>query len=78
MTPDEKLMLRLYELAMQKGDPYQPVQPMRAAKCMGMKETALKTIVKSLAQANFITKIDDSTVRLTQRGCDFVLSCKPD
>jgi Mn-dependent DtxR family transcriptional regulator len=74
MTSDEKLMLKFYELAMLKGDPYKPVNAMKAAKLMGMKETALKTILKSLAQANFVKKIDDAMVCLTERGCEFVLS----
>ena len=74
MTSDEKLMLKFYELAMEKGDAYKPVNAMKAAKLMGIKETALKTIVKSLAQANFVKKIDDARVCLTERGCEFVQS----
>jgi Mn-dependent DtxR family transcriptional regulator len=73
MTPDEKLMLKLYELAMKEGDPHTPVEAMQAARAIGVKETALKNIIKHLAQANLVKKIDDTTVYLTTRGCDFAL-----
>ena len=74
MTSDEKLMLKFYEVAMLKGDPFKPIHAMKAAKLIGIKETALKTILKSLAQANFVKKIDDVMICLTERGHDFVLN----
>lgn len=73
MTQDEKLMIKLYELAMKAGDPHTPVEARAAARVIGIKDTALKNIVKALAQANLVKKIDDTTICLTARGCQFVL-----
>lgn len=76
MTQDEKLMIKLYELAMKAGDPHMAVEAKQAARVIGIKDTALKTIIKSLAQANLVKKIDDTTVSLTPRGCEFVLDMR--
>jgi len=73
MTPDEKFMIRLYEIAKKGGDPRRPINYVSVAKSMGLKETALKNIVKHLAQANFVKKIDETTLLLTDRGCAFVV-----
>jgi Mn-dependent DtxR family transcriptional regulator len=73
MTPDEKFMIKLYEVAKQKGDPRRPINYQSVAKSIGLKETAVKNIVKHLAQANFVKKIDETTLHLTDRGCAFVL-----
>jgi len=73
MTSDEKLMLKFYEMATEKGDPRMPLNPLKAARALGIKETALKNIIKHLAQANLVKKIDDVLIALTPRGCDFVL-----
>ncbi len=71
-TPDERLMLKFYEIALSQGDLESPVNIRSAAQQLGQKEIALKNIVKHLAQANFLKKIDDSTIRLTKNGCAFV------
>ncbi len=76
MTPDEKFMIKLYEVAKKKGDPRRPINYQSVAKMVGLKETALKSIVKALAQANLVVKIDDTTLHLTDRGCALVLSLK--
>jgi hypothetical protein len=72
-TPDERLLLKLYQIAMENGDPYTEIDLRGVAPQLGQKEVAVKNIIKLLAQANFIEKVDDSTVLLTQRGCDFVV-----
>ena len=72
-TPDERLLLKLYQIAMSNGDPFTEIDLRGVAPALGQKETAVKNIVKLLAQANFIKKVDDATVHLTQRGCDFVI-----
>jgi Mn-dependent DtxR family transcriptional regulator len=64
MTPDEKLMIKLYRTA-GRG-------PIDIAH-LGQKETALKNIIKHLAQANFVKKIDDRRVCLTEHGYELVL-----
>ena len=73
MTPDEKFMIKLYEVAKQRGDPRRPINYQAVAKSIGLKETAIKNIVKHLAQANLIKKIDETTLLLTDRGCALVL-----
>lgn len=70
MTPDEKLMVEFYRVS--KGDPGYTIDIHSAAKKIGMKDTALKNIVKHLAQANFVIKVGETHVRLTKNGCRFV------
>ena len=71
-TQDERFLIKLYETALEEGDPEGPVNFKKVAKSMGQRETATKTILKTLAQANFIKKIDDTSLYLTKRGCSFV------
>ncbi len=72
-TPDERFLVKLYQTAMKSNDPYLGIDFYAIAKAVGLKETATKNIVKHLAQANFIKKIDEKTLHLTPHGCDFVL-----
>ena len=72
-TPDERFLLKLYEIAMENGDPHMPIDFRGVAKSLGQKETAIKNIIKHLAQANFLKKNDETTVFLTERGCDFAI-----
>ena len=72
-TPDEQFLIALYRKAMGEGDPFQEINSRGIARSIGIKETALKNIIKHLAQANFIKKVADDSVYLTQRGSDFVL-----
>lgn len=72
-TPDEKFLMQLYKIAHANGDPYVGIDYRGVAASLGQKETAVKNIVKHLAQANFIQKIDDTTILITQHGCNFVL-----
>ena len=73
-TPGERFLIKLYETAMSSGDPHAMVDYRGIAKAIGQKETAIKNIIKHLAQANFLKKADETTVYLTERGCDFVLN----
>lgn len=73
MTPDEKFLIKLYETAMEGGNPHAFIDYRGVAKELGLKEIATKNIIKHLAQANFLKKEDETTVYLTERGCDFVL-----
>lgn len=69
-TLDERFLMKLYELAMENGDPFSEVELLGL---MHGQETSVKTVVKHLAKANFIKKIDETRVYLTRQGCDFVL-----
>lgn len=72
-TPDERFLIKLYQTAMAGGDPHAIIDYRGIAKTLGQKETAMKNIIKHLAQANFLKKVDDTSVTLTERGCDLVL-----
>ncbi len=74
-TPDERFLIKLYETAMSYGDPHAIIDYRDIAKKLGQKETAMKNIIKHLAQANFLTKEGETKVALTERGCNFVLDC---
>ena len=73
MTPDERFLLKLYQTAVQNGDSLQEIDSRGIAKAVGLKEIALKNIVKHLAQANFIKKSEGFMLYLTPHGCQFVL-----
>ena len=75
VTPDDQLVVKIYELALAKNDPFAPVNLLKAARLVGIKEKAANTIVKLLAQANFIVRIDDDMVRLSERGCVLAKEC---
>lgn len=72
-TPDERFLIKLYETAMAGGDPHALIDYRGIAKELGQKETAIKNIIKHLAQANFLRKADETTVYLTERGCNLVI-----
>ena len=74
LTPDERFLIALYQLAGKKGDSFRPTETSLIAKAICYKETAVKNIVNMLAQTNFIKKIDHSTVSLTPHGQNFVLN----
>lgn len=73
-TPDEKFLIRLYQVALTRGNPCSPIDFPSVARSLGLKETAIKNIIKHLAQANFLKKINDTTLSLTELGCKFVLA----
>jgi Mn-dependent DtxR family transcriptional regulator len=72
-TPDEKFLIQLYKIAHQNGDPYKAVDYRGIAASLGQKESAVKNIIKLLAKANFIKKVDDTSILLTSHGSDFVV-----
>ena len=73
-TPDEKFLIKLYQTALSRGNPCAPIDFPSVARSLGLKETAIKNIIKHLAQANFLKKINDTTLSLTDLGCKFVLA----
>lgn len=72
LTPDEKFLKKLYEMAEAKGDLFQEIDSLIVAKAVSLKDTALKNIIKHLAQANFLEKGEATFVRLTENGRRFV------
>lgn len=72
-TLDEKFLLRLFHMAMKEGDPASPLPIQAIARSVGCKENALKNVIKHLAQANLIRKLENDSICLTPRGCDLAL-----
>ncbi len=73
-TPDEKFLIQLYRVASEKGDVYSLVSWQEVAFPIGQKESAVKNIIKLLAQANFIKKCEDGRIALTPHGRAFVVA----
>jgi len=71
-TLDEKFLIELYKASHLAGDPYLGIDYRGVAASIGQGQASVQNIIKLLAQANFITKIDETTVILTKRGRDFV------
>jgi predicted transcriptional regulator len=71
-TKDELFLLKLYELAVKKGDPEKEVDRYAIGKAIGMQNHGIDTIIKHLAQANFIKKCSDNRVYLTPHGVSLV------
>ena len=67
-TPDERFLMQLYQTALALGDPFSEISYPEIAASLGIKEIALKSIIRDLAQANFLKKVGDRTVQLTERG----------
>jgi hypothetical protein len=65
-------MIKLYELSMENGEPFFEVSIKKITTAIHQKETAIKNVVKMLGQANFIKKVGETGVRLTQQGLAFV------
>ena len=71
-TADEKLLIRIYEMAAAKGDLYAEISVEKAATSLGQRKTAASTIVKHLAQANLVKKGEEGYVALTRGGIQWV------
>ena len=72
-TADERFLIKLFETARRQGDPTAEIDFAAIAKSLGIKDIALKNMVKHLAQANLIQKVSESKLSLTMRGCSLVL-----
>jgi len=68
LTKDESFLIKLYEQAKDEGDLGLEVNCYSFGKKMVLTERVVKNIVRDLAQANFIKKVDQDTISLTQNG----------
>jgi hypothetical protein len=71
-TKDELFLLKLYELAVKKGGPEENIDRYYIGREIGMNQHGIDTIIKHLAQANFIKKLPDNSVYLTPHGVGLV------
>jgi hypothetical protein len=75
-TKDELFLLKLYELAVKKGDPTEAIDRYIIGKAIGQNDHGIDTIGRHLAQANFVKKVDETHLYLTQNGINLVMHIK--
>ena len=75
-TKDELFLLKLYELAVAKGGPEEEVDRYVIGKAIGQNDHGIDTIIKHLAQANFIKKCPGDSIYLTLHGIRLVESLR--
>lgn len=73
-TKDERFLLKLYDLASAKGDPTEEVDRYEVGQSMGQKQRGVDTLVRTLAQSNFIKKGAGSNIYLTGGGLALIRS----
>lgn len=71
-TKDELFLIKLYEMALDLGFENEKVDRYEVARHIGQNSKGVDTIVKHLAQANFIKKEEGSYLRLTPHGLRLV------
>ena len=72
-TKDEKIILCLYETALQAGDLHTRFSRYDIGKKIGLHPKGIDTICVLLLQANFIKKGDGDEIFLTQNGENLAL-----
>lgn len=68
LTKDEKFLVALYKTALGKGDPYAECDMYPIGRALGLHDKAISTIVKLLAQINFVKKCEGTLITLTPQG----------
>ena len=72
ITKDESFLLKLYELAVKKGDEKIAIDRLEVGRAIGQNDKGAIVIARDLAQANFIKKGDGQSVSLTDHGLRLV------
>lgn len=67
-TVEEKFMIRIFEAAIAEGDPNAPINAREVGRSLAQGERAITSTIRLMAQANFIKKVDEDTVILTDNG----------
>ncbi len=75
-TKDELFLLKLYEIASARGSPDKEVDRYLIGRAIGQNDKGINTIVKHLAQANFVKKGHENSVYLTPHGMKLVSDLK--
>lgn len=73
-TKDELFLLKLYELATQRGNPQTAIDRFTIGRAIGQNDKGANVIARDLAQANFIKKGEGDAVYLTDHGLRLVHS----
>ena len=67
-TKDERFLVTLYQMASDAGSPTHPIDRYQIGKAIGQNDKGIDTIVRLLAQANFIQQKGEREVALTPHG----------
>lgn len=67
-TKDELFLLKLYEMALQKGSPEEEIDRFIIGRAIGQNDKGVNVIVRHLAQANFVKKGSGDALYLTPHG----------
>jgi len=67
-TKDERYILKLYDMAIDQGDPMTTMNRNDVGATIGFSPKVVKTICTLLGQANFIRKEGPDEISLTQQG----------
>lgn len=68
MTRDELFLLKLYNMALTLGSPWEEVDRYVVGQAVGQNDKSVDNIVKLLAQTNFIKKGEGRAIYLTEQG----------
>lgn len=71
-TKDELFLLKLHEFALNSGSFEEEVDRYSIGRAIGQNDHGVDTIVRHLAQANFIKKGEEDAVYLTQNGLNLI------
>jgi Mn-dependent DtxR family transcriptional regulator len=71
-TKDELFLLKLYEMATALGSPEEEVDRYVIGRAIGQNDHGVDTIIKHLAQANFVKKSSGDALYLTPHGLKLV------
>ena len=71
-TKDELFLLKLYEMALARGGPEEEVDRYAIGRAIGQNDHGVDTIIKHLAQANFVKKGPGDVLHLTPHGLKLV------
>jgi hypothetical protein len=71
-TKDELFLLKLHELATERGDTRAEFDRFAIGRAIGQNDRGANVIARDLAQANFIKKGEESAVYLTDHGLRLV------
>ncbi len=67
-TKEERVILTLYELATEQGEIDSEVSREAIMRQVGVNPRGMETICNVLAQANFIKKVGQESLKLTSQG----------
>ena len=71
-TKDELFLIKLHQMALATGDAMAEIDRYVIGKAIGQNDKGINTIVKHLAQANFVKKGEGNVLYLTTHGLGLV------